>query len=95
MNNDTLQSVPAICAQILHNYLKHQENAVVASMTFDRIGIRERWNICRSVRWKCSRNVMACETARWISEGSVICVVANPIEKFATRQRLGRWRWKN
>lgn len=73
--------------QILRNYLKHRENAVVASM---RICICERWNICRKFRRKCDgvRN-------RTVNKGSVICVVANPIEKFATRQRLGCRRWKN
>lgn len=47
-----------------------------------------RRNTCRNVRRKCSRNVTVCGTARWISEGSVICV-ANPIEKFTT-QELGK-----
>lgn len=27
--------------QILHNYLKHRENVVVASTTFTRLGIRD------------------------------------------------------
>lgn len=74
--------------QILRNYLKHRGNAVVGNIQKNRYS-QENRNICRSVRRKCLRNMMACEAARWISEGSVICVVANPIEKFATRQRLG------